>query len=236
MLLTTDIDVTRTNEMIKAFYAIVASLHRTKSNKIRGLANAIKKALNNPDIVIRTKKDKAVTEDMILVSGMYYPCEDQDNAPPIHLTLNYCPSAPIVKENLDIEWISVEVVETIVHEYRHRLQYRNRNYAAPTVFCSVHEDFLIKEDQEYLGTEDEIDAYSHSIAAEIYLRDQLKITDQETIAKDLHVIPEYKYYTNAFGDDHPIIKDLRLKVDNLLKSMYNSENSLLAELDIALTS
>lgn len=199
------------------FYSVLNGLYRCKSNRIRGIAKAVKAAINDPDVIIKTQKNRIV-DCGILVSGMYYPDEDQDNLPPIKIFLLYHPDNKINLDKIDIEWLSVEITETLIHERRHQQQYRARKYAQPIEYRSYHGDTTFKTEQEYLGSEDEIDAFAHSIAVEIFLRKSTRMS----LPTEINKVPEFGFYTEAFGEDSPIVANLQYRVEKLLKKLDKS--------------
>jgi hypothetical protein len=115
--------------------------------------------------------------------------------------------------------LSLDLVETIIHEYEHQRQFRHRRYRSHrNLFRSHHKDPIIKEDQEYLGDPDEIDAYSMNIAARHYI---LKYKLNTT--KGLNS-PDLKQYYKAFGKEHEITKLLLKKVKANIKYFKENDN------------
>lgn len=106
----------------------------------------------------------------------------------------------------------LELVETLVHEYQHQHQYRSRRYKEHKEhFVSEHEDTAIKNEQEYLGNPDEIDAYAANIAARIFLVNY-KLSDNTTQPIEDSDSLDLKNYYKAFGQEHEVVQKLLVKI------------------------
>jgi len=98
----------------------------------------------------------------------------------------------------------IDMVETLVHEYQHQHQYRSRRFKINRGFVSKSTDPALKEDQEYLGQPDEIDAYSANIAARFWILNH-KLKEN---ADSLDLLQYYK----VFGKTHPVTRKLLKKI------------------------
>jgi len=106
---------------------------------------------------------------------------------------------------------SFELSQTLQHELIHREQYYNRT----SDFCSrIYKfDDINDKEREYLSNSDEIDAYSHDIALEIYhFYKKNKHSDVfSRISRKKHC-KSYEIYENCFkGSDWKHIKNKLLK-------------------------
>lgn len=118
----------------------------------------------------------------------------------------------------------LELVEALVHEYQHLHQYRARKFKSQKEqFFSEHEDHTIKNEQEYLGNPDEIDAYAANVATRIFLLDtklNIKVDDKQW---HLHSL-DLTNYINAFGAEHNIVAVLRDKIKNNLQFLKDIDD------------
>ena len=139
----------------------------------------------------------------------------------IDFILNYPKTMPMLFTEELAEKITIDLVETLIHEYEHQRQYRSRRYRMHrNIFRSHHRDPKVRADQEYLGDPDEIDAYAQNIAARHYLlKYKLNITSTSKINS-----PDLKQYYKAFGKDHEITKLLLKKVKENIKYFKENDN------------
>jgi len=133
------------------------------------------------------------------IGGLYEPSFDEEHRKPLILLfyINHASNRlwKITQEIVDV--MSLELIETLTHEYRHMYQYRSRGYALAQAYRSRAEDSELREEQEYLGSTDEIDAYAMNIA----VRKLLGYDDGHDMAK----------YMRAFGD-HLVTRRLHKKI------------------------
>ena len=130
----------------------------------------------------------------------------------INLFINHRKRIPYLITGEFADRFTLELVETLVHEYQHQQQYRLRKYRLhKEQFISEHADLETKDDQEYLGNPDEIDAYAANIAARIFLVNQklnTDVTEELAAAESL----DLKNYFRVFGAEHPVVKSLLGKI------------------------
>lgn len=144
----------------------------------------------------------------------------------INLFINHPKSIPWLITGDIAERFVMELVEALVHEYQHQHQYRSRRYRIQKeFFISEHVDPTVRDEQEYLGNPDEIDAYSTNIAARLFLYEQmLNITIDEQLWSTNSL--DLRNYIKAFGADHDIVKKLlsNIKVNiQYLKDINNGK-------------
>jgi hypothetical protein len=123
----------------------------------------------------------------------------------INLIVNHPKHMPLLITGDFADRFTIEIVEALVHEYQHQHQYRSRRHILNRGYVSQHKDSKIREDQEYLGQPDEIDAYAANIAARFYIMQQLN-TNEPVESLDLN-----QYY-QTFGLCHPVVKRLLKKI------------------------
>ena len=118
----------------------------------------------------------------------------------------------------------LDMTETLVHEYQHQVQYRQRRYKThKNLYKSDHPDMDVKNEQEYFGDPDEIDAYAANIATHIFLvnhklNKNLKEPIQESDSIDL------RSYYRVFGENHPVIDQLLEKIRTNIKYLKDLDD------------
>lgn len=152
----------------------------------------------------------------LTIGALYDPMYDEENRKPlIMFFMVNCPKDYnwLITEKIARE-ISIEIIEALVHEYRHMYQYRSRNFKLHRPYISSAEDEAVRLEQEYLGNDDEIDAYASNIAVRFYLNKSIL----DPVSLDLG-----KYY-QTFGPDHPVIRRLHKKITKYLQNLQSLEN------------
>ncbi len=190
-----------------------------KNLKPRGFARKLATHLNQRHpIRVRIQENTDLLDPEDFTIGAEYDCElDQQGKKYfiVNLIINHPKHVPMEITGKFADQFSLEMVEALVHEYQHQHQYRARNFMSNRGFTSAHKDSKIKEDQEYLGQPDEIDAYAANIAARFYLA---KLLNTSVVSLDL------KQYYTVFGPFHPVVKRLLKKIvvnTNFLKENEN---------------
>lgn len=173
---------------------------------VPAFTNQLRSLIGSEDIKLFTKRDADLDKNSLVVSGYYDPFEDQINCPSINIFLTYSKKQKTVKI-ADLDWnaVAISLVECVGHEHIHQEQYRERDFdIGSDFFVSAKQDKTEKEEQEYLGSKDEIEAYGYSIAAEIYLKDSNSILCGKSVAQSAF----YKTYSNVFGPNHIVVRQL----------------------------
>jgi hypothetical protein len=164
--------------------------------------------------------DEKVKSHGVLVGGTYYSDYDEDDKKCIELNFIYHP----VYEDIKItkrryKGICSVIADTLLHEIIHMRQYRRRDFKSLPNYSSSAASTKLKEEQEYLGCTDEVDAYGFNIACELLAKFK---GDQKQVIKYLgrnikHTREDggsWKMYLKAFEHNHKheIIKRLQKKV------------------------
>jgi hypothetical protein len=181
------------------------------------LTTHIKKYL---PVKIAKKRDQKVAFDWVYVGGTYYSDLDQERQKCIELVFVYSTfqdtlNMPVARYRR----MCGAMADTILHEMIHMRQYRRRKFKILPDYASSAEKTEKREEQEYLGGSDEIDAYGFNIACE--LMDRFKgNTDQaiQYLNEDQRGMRRrhnsWRMYLKAFDHNHahPIIKRTKKKV------------------------
>ena len=156
------------------------------------------------------------------ITGCYIAGLDMEGLPCIEVELllpkmrNYY---EVCDEDLDRTlWNSImfDLVCVLGHEFVHMHQSRRRGFKPGKEYKSKITDPRIKENQEYLGVPDEVDAYSFSAAAQMayYLPREVDFEDTNV----------FKYYRAYFNKKDPVVTTLKkrsLQYYKKLKRQYN---------------
>jgi len=164
--------------------------------------------------------DEKVKKYGVFVGGTYYSDYDEDGKKCIELNFVYHP----VHDNIKIskkryKGICTVIADTLHHEIIHMRQYRRRGFKSLPNYASSALSSYLREEQEYLGCSDEIDAYGFNIACDLLTKFK---GDHKSAIRYLGVdlkgcrkhTNNWKMYLRAFGHDHnhEIIKRVKKKV------------------------
>lgn len=190
-------------------------IHITEFHKI--LYKHVKKYL---PVKIAKGKDAKVEFDWVYVGGTYYSDLDKSKQLCIELVLMYNSfQNKITMPARRFRRMCYAMADTILHEIMHMRQYRRRKFKVLPDYASTAEKREQRQEQEYLGNSDEIDAYSFNIACELmskfnnnknqvfkYLNE-----DQKSLRRRHN---GWRMYLKAFdhNHDHPIIKRTKKKI------------------------
>jgi hypothetical protein len=115
---------------------------------------------HNIDLILKTKCDKSLDDDQFYVMAYYDPEDDYFNETPIEVIVYHNFGKSVNFEQNQITEFLIQIFDAVVHEFRHQLQSRQRQY-------EVYSDHLQEPFSSYLADPDELDAYSLSIAIEL---------------------------------------------------------------------
>jgi hypothetical protein len=120
---------------------------------------------------VKVKKyiDKTNTSYSILcVGGCYDPTIDDEKDIEMYISFNENENIFKLEESIVKVFID-EVFKTLVHEKKHRYQFRQRGNNFGKQYRSNVEDKTLKIQLEYYGDDDEIDAYAQEAVIEMRL-------------------------------------------------------------------
>jgi hypothetical protein len=181
------------------------------------LSKHIKKYL---PIKVTKRRDPKVEFNWTYVGGTYYSDLDKSRQRCIELLLVYNTFQD--KINMPARRyhrMCYSMADTILHELMHMRQYRRRKFKDLPDYASTAEKTEQRQEQEYLGNSDEIDAYSFNIACE--LMGKFKNNPNQVIKylnEDQKGLRRrhngWRMYLKAFdhNHDHPIIKRTKKKI------------------------
>lgn len=161
--------------------------------------------------------DSKLNKGDFTFGGEYDPNLDEDERKQfkVYFLINHPKKSTWYVTEEMVNNIILDLVETLVHEYRHQHQYRSRQFMLNRGYVSKHRDVETKNNQEYLGMPDEIDAYSANIAARLYINKSVVHPDNS---------PDLASYYTAFGANHPVTRLLLKKIVLHINYLENNNN------------
>lgn len=173
-------------------------------------------------IPVRVRKtfSPKVDHGHVFVGGCYYSGYDEDYEKCIEVLFQYRTNEKIINlTSKRFSSICTTIADTLLHEIIHMRQFRRRNFKYLPDYASNAEKNEIREEQEYLGCSDEIDAYGFNIACELMdkfgkNRKQVinYLNENQKGKKRRH--NSWRMYLKAFEHDHnhPILQRVKKKV------------------------
>ena len=160
------------------------------------------------------------------LNATYDPWDDEDELDPYRIELLFNPKDKNgVKFSQDaLEEIKHRLIDALEHEMIHSVQYQKRDFKTQRGFRSKNRE------QEYLGNQDEIEAFAKNISSELLRHankeqatDMLRSVNNTTELRDKLgnlLSPNLVGYLRAwdFNTRHPVIKKLLKKVYNYIQN------------------
>lgn len=175
-------------------------------------------------VKVRSTYKTETDKNSVWVGGLYDGSADKKGKTAITISLQFHKKDSSVKiKSTTFRRLCYSIADTLMHEIIHMRQYRRRNFKDIPGYYSTASLRKKRNDQIYLGHDDEIDAYSFNIACQLldrfkcnagkaanYLNKDLK---DRRFKKDA-----YRMYLDTFDHDHShrVIKKLKKKVINYL--------------------
>jgi hypothetical protein len=168
---------------------------------------------------VRSRKSREfqVEKGRVFIGGVYYTQYDEDRQKSIELSMAYHPHDR--KLNMTTRRFNracVRIADVLLHEIIHMHQARKRKFKPLPGYSSQAESTKQRVEQEYLGDNDEIDAYAFNMACELNekfsgnMRDIVNYLNEEQ--KGLHRnYDTWRTYLKAFDWDqnHKIIRRIK---------------------------
>ncbi len=200
-----------------SFYPEITNQTISVKDFHKRLANHIKKII---PIIVKRATSQEVDKTWVWVGGTYYSDWDKARKKSIELLLVYNPTdTKINMSRRRFHRMCYAMADTLLHEIIHMRQYRRRKFKFLPDYPSTANKQKIREEQEYLGNSDEIDAYSFNIACELYEKfygDYNEIINylNENQKGKRRRYNGWRMYLKAFEHDHnhPIIQRVKKKV------------------------
>jgi len=196
-------------QLLTRLYAIYKN-NRGKTLTSLEIVRRIKRAVNSSDIKVKGIDSISILGNRFDISGIYESELDFDGKPPIGIELLF-PShkTAFLLDESDLtenHWLmmSIDVASVIGHEYIHMKQARRRHFNECRSYKSNSKNLALREQQEYYGNSDEVDAYAYTLA--VALINQIAFENRKKIS--ITKTQMYKIYRHYFGKDSEIVKRL----------------------------
>jgi len=181
---------------------------------------------------VKVITSKEVDSGDMNMNAAYDPHDDEDGFDPFSIDLVFSVKDKNLEFTKDgIANIRDRVLDALEHEMIHMRQYRSRSFVRQRDYKTKDKEPDVKRAKEYLGNDDEIEAFAKNISAELLRKrdkqtaiDLLrKVTQTAGLKDELGYLlsPNLLGYLAVWGFNtkHPVIK-------KLLKKVYNNiENS-----------
>ena len=171
---------------------------------------------------VRVRKTFSPKVDLgfVYVGGCYHSGYDEDYKKCIEILFQYRADEKIITlTSKRFASMCTTIADTLLHEIIHMRQFRRRNFKQLPDYASNAEKTKLRQEQEYLGCTDEIDAYGFNIACE--LMDKFN-KNKKNIISYLNENQKGKYrrhnswrmYLKAFehNHNHTILQRVKKKV------------------------
>ena len=174
--------------------------------------------------------DNVESGDMNM-NAAYDPWDDEDELDPFYIDLIFSPKDKTIKFDPDgVSNIRDRILDALEHEMIHMQQYRSRGFVKQRKYKTKASDPVVKKSKEYLGNDDEIEAFAKNISTELIRKagkegslDLLRMANKTAGFKDemgYLLSPNLLGYLAMWGFDtkNPVIKKLLKKVYNYIQS------------------
>jgi len=174
--------------------------------------------------------DKVDSGDMNM-NAAYDPYDDEDELDPFYIELIFSPKDETIEfEPEGVENIKDRILDALEHEMVHMRQYRSRDFVKQRQYKTKATDPDIKKSKEYLGNDDEIEAFAKNISTELVRKagkdgalELLKMANKTAGFRDemgYLLSPNLLGYLAVWGFDtqHPVIRKLLKKVFSYIQN------------------
>lgn len=219
------------SSLIEYFYSLYPEICDQKLSVDRIHSRIAKHIKKYAPVRISKSKDVKVDEGWIWVGGTYYSDWDREKRQCIELVLVYnLFQDKIILTRRRYERMCYSMADTLLHEIMHMRQYRRRKFKDLPDYASTAAREEKRQEQEYLGNSDEIDAYSFNIACELI--DKFRGNHKQAIdylnenQKGKHRRHNcWRMYLKAFDHDHnhPIVQRVKKKVIRYIPHALNGK-------------
>jgi hypothetical protein len=174
-------------------------------------------------VKVRSVYNSVTDKNSVWVGGLYDSVADKQHKTAITIALQFNSNLTLTVTQKHFQRLCFNIADTVLHEVIHMRQYRRRGFKDIPGYESTANLARKRNEQTYLGHDDEIDAYSFNIACQLLERfkgDKLKIINY--LNKDLQdkrlKKDGYRMYLEVFDHNHGhrVIRKLKKKVINYL--------------------
>ena len=214
---------------LSPFLTFIAS---GKEISFKNIAKKLQVDLNSigVDEVLFSQSKNVGAGDMNM-NAAYDPVEDEEGGDHFEIDLLFSDKDKTIAFSAEgVDNIKNRLIDVLEHELIHKNQYRRRGFKKQREFKPIKGlSDKVKKSREYLGNDDEIEAYAKNIASEL-----VRKTDKETALtllrmagktaqyreKENLLSPNLFAYFSVFNFDssHPVIKKLLKKIWSYIKT------------------
>ena len=179
---------------------------------------------------IETSQSDLVDAGDMNLNASYDPADDEDGEDPINIELVFSKEDDTISFSpRGVSMIKDRIVDALEHEMIHLKQFRKRDFAKQRDYRSKSKKDDVKRAQEYMGNDDEIEAFAKNIASELIRKvdkdgaiQLLRMANKTAQFKDEVgnlLSPNLFGYlaTWDFDTKNPVIKKLLKKVYNYVQ-------------------
>lgn len=185
----------------------------------------LRKYITDPDVQINTRRSANVDLGCAIVGGLYDSESEKEDLPCIEIYIAYHPD----QQHLELstfDWgrLCFDVAECIGHEQVHKDQQHRRKKKTFKQYASKETAKEKHNEQEYLGSTDEIEAYGFTIAAELAVKHNVFEVDDALLAQ----VFMWQVYTKTFDTDQSVLLKLRKQISKYLRRLevdYNDKTN-----------
>ncbi len=182
----------------------------------------VRHAIPYKDCKILSNKTLTVISNNFDVAGLYDPEKDADGEACIEIEIGfpkrknfyYFNESDLSRNHWSEFCINFSLI--LGHEYMHLNQFRRRNYNWCRSYKATTLKPNIKEQQEYYGDPDEIDAYAFTAAANLITDSILNPKSKKNTVEHSRL---YKTYINLFDKTDPVVLKFVRLTNRYLKKL-----------------
>jgi hypothetical protein len=174
------------------------------------------RALGHP-VRVHSATDRNLERNTVVISAEYHVERDEagkKNYLSITLVVHPASTNRLKFDDMSSALYSLDIVESLSHEYQHEYQYRTRDFELDGEFYSKSTEHDVKSQEEYLGIPGEIDAFSVNIAIRLWIlygdETGKRLSDASNL--EYYDSPDFCAYRDTFGLDHSITRKLIRKI------------------------
>ena len=189
----------------------------------RQIVTKLKRAIPFTDLKILKIDSISSLKNQIDVSGLYDPEMDYDNEPCIFLEIVF-PARLFKFDESDLtfeHWhhFVIDIVSVLGHEFVHLHQSRKRHFNDGRNYKSNAKNIIFRENQEYYGIPDEIDAYGFTAATAMI--NQKFFYNEKPVLEKTSV---YNIYRHFFGKNDKVTQLLIKKTKKHYRKLERQYN------------
>ena len=214
-------------DLEKSVQAFLAYLTMEDNLKPKNIALQLQQTLRHLGVSeVTVDYANQIDQGDMNLNATYDPWDDEDELDPYRIELLFNPKDKkgIKFNTTALEEIKHRLIDALEHEMIHSLQYQKRDFKQQKGYRSRDRE------QEYLGNQDEIEAFAKNISSELLRHaDKEQATDMLRSVKNTTELrdkignllsPNLVGYLRAwdFNTRHPVIKKLLKKVYNYIQN------------------